>query len=329
MPPSNSRRTNNHHPRSSKASMKAMKPDVSPATTPSGYLYHGRRLLKFLCPLLVLLLLICYSLSPGSSLNQDGAYIKNSYGVFTYEIVNEYHHDPQAFTQGLVYAGNDTLYESTGLYGLSSVRKVHVQTGEVLQLHQMGRNYFGEGLTLLNHRLFQVAWKVTFGFIYDEDTLSSLGSFKHPMKDGWGLATDGKVLYGSDGTSTIYVMQPSTFKEETKFVVKDREKEVALLNELEYIDGELWANVWMKDCIVRISPKNGQVLGWILLHKLRSDLIAQGYKSIDVLNGIAWDRDNNRIFVTGKDWPKLYEVKIYPHEENFKDREDVWKRCQV
>lgn len=252
----------------------------------------------------------------------------NTYGVYTYEIVNEFNHDPTAFTQGLVYAGNDTLYESTGMYGSSSVRRVAVKSGEVLQLHQMEEKYFGEGLTLLNHRLFQVAWRVTFGFIYDESTLSLLDSFKHPMQDGWGLTTDGKVLYGSDGTSTIYVMQPSTFAEERKFMVKDGEKEITSLNELEYIDGELWANVWMKDCIVRISPKDGQVLGWILLHNLRGNLLAGGNK-LNVLNGIAWDQDRNRIYVTGKYWPKLYEIKVQPHSENLEDRKDVWKRCHI
>lgn len=249
--------------------------------------------------------------------------------MYTVEVVNEYNHDPQAFTQGLVYAENDTFYESTGMYGMSSVRKVHVKSGQVLQLHQMEGKYFGEGLTLLNHSLFQVAWRITSGFIYDVDSLSLLGSFKHPMKDGWGLATDGEVMYGSDGTSTIYVMQPTTFKEERRFLVRDQNKEITQLNELEYIDGELWANVWQTDCIVRISPDNGHVLGWILLHELRSNLLAHADKTIDVLNGIAWDQGQKRLFVTGKNWPKLYEIKVHLHSDGLKDREHVWKRCLV
>lgn len=254
---------------------------------------------------------------------------ENAYGIYTYEIVNEFHHDPKAFTQGLLFAGNETLCESTGMYGSSSVRKVKLHTGEVEQLHRMDRKYFGEGLTLMNGRLFQVAWLITSGFIYDEKSLTQLGTFKHSMKDGWGLATDGKVLYGSDGTSTIYVIQPQNFAELKRFIVKDQEKEIPRLNELEYVNDELWANVWMTNCIVRISPKNGRVLGWILLHSLRSNLLGKGYKGIDVLNGIAWDRDKNRIYVTGKYWPKIYEIKVHPDPEKFKNREDVWRRCGV
>ncbi|KAI5072002.1 hypothetical protein GOP47_0012108 [Adiantum capillus-veneris] len=270
------------------------------------------RLLTVLSALLFALLVIfAFLVSSRHVLHpkQDAQTAKNDYRVYTFDVVNEYDHDSFAFTQGLVYAGNDTLYESTGMYRSSSVRKVHVQSGKVLQLHQMEDKYFGEGLTLLDHRLFQVAWRITSGFIYDTDTLSRLGSFRHPMKDGWGLATDGKVIFGSDGTSTIYVMQPSTFKEEKRFLVKDQNKEITQLNELEYVDGELWANVWMTDCIVRISPLNGQVLGWILLHELKSNLLARSYKGVDVLNGIAWDNKQNRLFVTGKYWPKLYEIK--------------------
>lgn len=288
----------------------------------------GHHCLAILCPLLVFLLVIGYTASSFIK-TQENASAESKYGVYTYEIVNEFDHDPKAFTQGLVFATNDTLYESTGQYGQSSVRKVQVQTGEVQQLHQMDRKYFGEGLTLLKGRLYQVAWLITSGFIYDEKTLTMLDSFKHPMKDGWGLATDGKVLYGSDGSSTIYVMQPSTFAEERRFIVKDQEKEIQSLNELEYVHDELWANVWMKNCIVRISPKNGQVLGWILLHNLRSGLLARGYKNIDVLNGIAWDGDHDRTFVTGKYWPKLYEIKVHPHSENFMERQNIWNRCNV
>ncbi|MCO5548956.1 hypothetical protein L7F22_002420 [Adiantum nelumboides] len=176
-----------------------------------GVLRH--RLLTLLSALLVALLLIFAILvSSRHILKQDALNAKEDYRVYSFDVVNEYDHDPLAFTQGLVYADNDTLYESTGMYRSSSVRKVHVQSGKVLQLHRMDNKYFGEGLTLLDHRLFQVAWLITSGFIYDENTLSRLGSFRHPMKDGWGLSTDGKVIYGSDGTSTVYVMQPSSFK---------------------------------------------------------------------------------------------------------------------
>ncbi|KAK1295914.1 Glutaminyl-peptide cyclotransferase [Acorus calamus] len=227
-------------------------------------------------------------------------------------IVNEFPHDPTAFTQGLVYAGNDTLFESTGLYGQSSVRQVHLQTGKVILQHKMDDSKFGEGLTLLDGRLFQVTWLERIGFIYDQYNLSKLKSFTHQMQDGWGLATDGKVLYGSDGTSTLYQIDPMTLKVVGKDAVRYKDHEVSSLNELEYVNGEVLANVWQTDCIARISQKDGMVLGWILLHELRQGLFRSGHRGIDVLNGIAWDKDNNRLFVTGKLWPTLFEIKLRP-----------------
>ncbi|XP_061337799.1 glutaminyl-peptide cyclotransferase [Gastrolobium bilobum] len=235
-----------------------------------------------------------------------------SYEMVT--VVNEFPHDPEAFTQGLLYAGNDTLFESTGIYGKSSVRKVALRTGKVEDLQKMDDSLFGEGLTLLNNRLLQVTWLQKTGFIYDQKNLSKLGTFNHEMNDGWGLATDGKVLFGSDGSSTLYQLDPQTFKAVSKQVVYYKGHQVHNLNELEYINGEVWANVYLTDCIVRISPNDGGVLGWILLQNLRKELIEAGNNAIDVLNGIAWDseRERERIFVTGKLWPKLYEIKVSP-----------------
>ncbi|KAG5533801.1 hypothetical protein RHGRI_027857 [Rhododendron griersonianum] len=242
---------------------------------------------------------------------------------YSIEVVNEFPHDPRAFTQGLLYGGNDTLFESTGLRGQSSIRKVALQTGkvqvfskdyvlDVQALHKMDDSYFGEGLTLLGDRLFQVTWLENIGFIYDRNNFSKIEKFTHQMQDGWGLATDGKVLFGSDGTSTLYQIDPQTLKVVRKHTVKYKDHEVPNLNELEYINGEIWANVWETDCIARISYEDGIVLGWILLPNLRQGLLAAGSRNIDVLNGIAWDRDQNRIFVTGKLWPKLYEIKLQP-----------------
>lgn len=230
----------------------------------------------------------------------------------TFEVLNEFPHDQEAFTQGLQYGGNDTLYESTGLYGQSSVREVHLQTGKILKAHQMNHTDFGEGLALLDERLFQVTWRTNVGYIYDRLTISEVGSFHHPMIDGWGLTSDGENLFGSDGSSTIYYFDPLTFKEKHRVTVKYEGFDVSYLNELEYINGEVWANVWQSDCIVRISPKDGKVLGWIILHKLRKSLLSSGYKKIDVLNGIAWDAEKGRLFVTGKLWPKLYQIKLHP-----------------
>ncbi|RZB91879.1 Glutaminyl-peptide cyclotransferase [Glycine soja] len=223
------------------------------------------------------------------------------------------------YTRGLLYTGNDTLFESTGLYGESSVRKVALCTGKVDIIHKMDDSYFGEGLTLLNSRLFQVTWLRTNGFIYDPKHLSQIGTFNHDMNDGWGLATDGKVLFGSDGSSTLYQMiqtDPQTFKAVSKQVVYYKGHEVHNLNELEYINGEVWANVLPTDCIVRISPSDGSVLGWILLQDLKKELVEAGAISEDnILNGIAWDGEQKRIFVTGKLWPKLYEIKVSPIKE--------------
>ncbi|CAK8532574.1 unnamed protein product [Lathyrus sativus] len=230
----------------------------------------------------------------------------------TISVVNDFPHDPQAFTQGLIYAGNDTLFESTGLYKKSSVRKVALRTGKVEKLQKLDDSLFGEGLTLLSNRLIQVTWMQTNGFIYDLKNLSKLGTFNHDMKDGWGLATDGKVLFGSDGSSTLYQIDPQTFKAISKQVVFYKGHQVHNLNELEYINGEVWANVFTTDCIAKISPKDGGVVGWILLPNLRKELIEAGNNAIDVLNGIAWDAEQERIFVTGKLWPKLYEIKVSP-----------------
>lgn len=238
--------------------------------------------------------------------------LKSQVSYDTITVVNVFPHDPQAFTQGLVYDRNDTFFESTGLYGQSSVRKVALRTGKVEELQKMDSSLFGEGLTLLNNRLFQVTWLQKAGFIYDPKNLSKIGAFNHDMKDGWGLATDGKILFGSDGSSTLYQIDPQTFKAVSKQVVYDKGHQVHNLNELEYINGEVWANVFMTDCIVRISPNDASVLGWILLPNLRKELLQAGNNDIDVLNGIAWDAEQKRIFVTGKLWPKLYEIKVSP-----------------
>ncbi|KAL1813791.1 hypothetical protein ACET3Z_023856 [Daucus carota] len=231
---------------------------------------------------------------------------------YAIEVVNEFPHDPSAFTQGLLYGGNDTLYESTGLYHQSSLRKVDIGTGEILALHKMDSTYFGEGLTLFNDRLYQVTWLKKIGFIYDRNNFSKFQRFTHQMEDGWGLATDGEVLFGTDGSSTLYHIDPQNMKVLQKKVVTYNGHEVHNLNELEYINDEVWANVLQTDCIAKISPKDGVVREWILLHNLRKGLLADRRNNIDVLNGIAWDKEKNRIFVTGKLWPKLYEIKLHP-----------------
>ncbi|KAK9075350.1 hypothetical protein SSX86_003673 [Deinandra increscens subsp. villosa] len=231
--------------------------------------------------------------------------------ISSFQIVNEFPHDPAAFTQGLLYGGNDTLLESTGLHGRSSVREVDLQTGKINAVQNMDYSYFGEGLTLLGKRLYQVTWLGNTGFTYDRYNLTKFKKFTHGMKDGWGLATDGKILYGSDGSSSLYHLNPRTMKVMKEHVVKYKDHEVHNLNELEYINNEVWANIWQSDCIARISPVDGTVIGWVLLPELREELLSAGNR-IDVLNGIAWDEDKKRLFVTGKLWPKLYEIKLQP-----------------
>ncbi|KAE8680994.1 Glutaminyl-peptide cyclotransferase [Hibiscus syriacus] len=282
--------------------------------------FYPRKL--FVSVSIILLVFVILVLGVSSNTGND----HHSLQIYGFEIVNEFPHDPTAFTQGLVYAGNDTFFESTGLYGNSSVRRVAVKTGKVELLHKMADSYFGEGLTLLGERLFQVTWLTQTGFTYDRKNLQKLGQFTHEMEDGWGLATDGKIIYGSDGTSTLYEIDPQTLKVTRKHVIKFNGLKVRYLNELEYIEGEIWANVWQTDCIVRISPDNGKILGWILLPALREGLLAAGYNGIDVLNGIAWDGHKNRIFVTGKLWPKLYEIKLHPAKKHYNSG-DIEKLC--
>ncbi|KAJ4956271.1 hypothetical protein NE237_013054 [Protea cynaroides] len=279
----------------------------SPAMASPDYLFVWRRRF-FLIPLF---LVLCFPVTIFIT-SKFSLFEAPSTQIYSIEVLNEFPHDPKAFTQGLLYGGNDTLFESTGLYDKSSVRKVVLQTGKVEVLNKMDASYFGEGLTLLGERLFQLTWLKKTGFIYDRYNLSRLGKFTHQMQDGWGLATDGKILFGSDGTSTLYQLDPHTFKVIGKTAIRYNGHEVHNLNELEYVNGEMWANVWQTDCIARISCRDGNILGWILLQNLRSSLLAAGYSAIDVLNGIAWDGEKNRIFVTGKEWPKLYEIKLHP-----------------
>lgn len=248
-----------------------------------------------------------WNASPRTSLKTS-----KSVQIYTGDVVNEFHHDRKAFTQGLLYWKNDTLYESTGLYGQSSLRRVALRTGKVEAEYKMDDASFGEGLTLLGERLYQLTWLRQLGFIYDRNNLSKLATFTHQMNDGWGLATDGKIFFGSDGSSTLFHIDPQTMKVIQKQTIRYEGHEVHNLNELEFVKGEVWANVWQADCIARISPGDGTVVGWILLHNLRERLIAAGEKGIDVLNGIAWDSNKQRIFVTGKLWPKLYEIKLQP-----------------
>jgi glutamine cyclotransferase len=224
---------------------------------------------------------------------------------YGYEVVHAYHHDPLAFTQGLLYS-NGVLYEGTGLEEESSIRKVKLETGEVLQKRAVPA-VFGEGIVLWKDKLLELTWKHQLGFIYDLATFEPKGRFDYPG-EGWGLTTDGKRIIMSDGSAQLRFWEPDTLKETGRITVTDDGRPINELNELEYIKGEIWANVWQTDRIARIDPASGKVTGWIdltgiLPRQERTDLT-------DVLNGIAYDAAGDRIFVTGKRWPKLFEIRL-------------------
>lgn len=223
----------------------------------------------------------------------------------TYQVVKSYPHDRQAFTQGLVYA-DGVLYEGTGLNGQSAIRKVRLENGEVLQQHRLDDKYFGEGIAVWDRTIVQLTWQSEIGFVYDRDTLKPLKTFRY-SGEGWGLTHDGTRLIMSDGSATIRFLDPKTLGETGRITVRDGALPIKNLNELEFVKGELFANVYQTDRIVRFSPKTGQVHGWIDLSGLLSPREAVG---VDVLNGVAYDAAGDRLFVTGKLWPKVFEIRI-------------------
>lgn len=222
--------------------------------------------------------------------------------VYTYEVVNRYPHAPDAFTQGLVYEGG-RLYESTGLYGSSSLREVDLQTGAVLRRVDVPAQYFAEGMTLFQGRIFQLTWQHQIGFIYDPATFAKIGEFFY-TGEGWGLTHDAQHLIMSDGTNRIRFLDPATFQVVRSIEVFNQGSPLTNLNELEYINGEIYANIWLTDWIVRIDPSNGAITAWIDLTGLRT--------GGDVLNGIAWDVATGQLLVTGKLWPWLYRINLVP-----------------
>lgn len=225
--------------------------------------------------------------------------------VSGYTVVATYPHDPEAFTQGLLYR-DGLLYESTGLNGQSSLREVRLETGQVLRQRDVEPQYFAEGLARWNNRLIQLTWQSHTGFVYDLGTFDPIRSFSYPG-EGWGLTSGGGQLIMSDGTPAIRFLDPETFTEIRRITVTDAGRPIANLNELELVRGEIYANVWQSDRIVRIDPDSGRVLGWIDLSGLLP--AADRVQPIDVLNGIAYDEAGDRLFVTGKLWPKLFEIK--------------------
>jgi len=226
---------------------------------------------------------------------------------YRYEVLQTYPHDPGAFTQGLVYH-DGFLYESTGLLGQSTLRKVELDTGAILQLHTLPDEVFGEGLTLLNRRLYQVTWQSHLGFVYDQDTFEVLKTFEYPT-EGWGLAHDGQRLIMSNGSATLHFLDPETLEETGRLEVTDPAgNPVPRLNELEVIQGQLYANIWPTDRIARIDLHTGRVTAWIDLAGLLD--VFNLSQPVDVLNGIAYDAQGDRILVTGKWWPTLFHIRL-------------------
>ena len=226
--------------------------------------------------------------------------------TYSYKVKNTWPHDRRAYTQGLIFL-DGILWESTGQYGASSLRKVELKTGKVIKQISVPRQYFAEGMTVFHNKVFQLTWQEQKGFIYDPETFQKQSEFTY-SGEGWGLTHDGQSLIMSDGTNQIRFLDPSTFKTTRTISVFERGVPVDKLNELEYIDGEIYANIWQTDRIVRIDPKAGKILGWIDLTGLLKTKDRSGEE--DVLNGIAYDEAGKRLFVTGKMWPKLFEIEI-------------------
>jgi glutamine cyclotransferase len=230
---------------------------------------------------------------------------------YTFLVVRQYPHDSSAFTQGLA-CRNGYFYEGTGLTGQSSLRQVRISTGEVVRKLNLPPAIFGEGITLLNNQVVQLTWLSKTGFVYDLKDFHLLRNFSY-SGEGWGLATDGHDLFMSDGSSEIRVLDSKTFTEKRRIKVRDNAHPVEQLNELEFVEGEIFANVWHTDRIARLSPRTGQVLGWIDLTTLLSPVYQVSPEA--VLNGIAYDSRNKRLFVTGKLWPQIFEIKLLPKRQ--------------
>lgn len=228
--------------------------------------------------------------------------------VYGFIVKNTYPHDPQAFTQGLFFRDGQ-LFETTGLTGRSTLRRLDLKTGKVLQKADLPANVFGEGSTAVGNTILGLTWQSKTGYVFDARTFTMKGQFSYEG-EGWGLASDAQYVYMSDGSASIRVLDPVSLKEVRRVQVTAEGKPIDSLNELEVVDGELYANVWGTDVIARIDPGSGKVTGWIDLSNLLPRE-KRGTNSADaVLNGIAWDGKHKKLYVTGKFWPKLFEIEL-------------------
>lgn len=260
------------------------------------------------CRPVLLVLLAIIPFAPVAAIGLD-ATPGSTAPVWGYRVVAEYPHDSDAYTQGLVI-DDGTLFEGTGLEGRSTLRRVDLQTGEVRQSRPLDAEHFGEGVAVMGDRIYQLTWLTGLCFVYDRETFDVRETFTYETQ-GWGLTTDGEHLIMSDGGNRLVFRDPQTFAEVGQVEVRDGGTPVSGLNELEYIDGEVWANVYTTDRIVRIDPANGAVTGWIDLTGLLAPEDHPG-REVDVLNGIAHNPETGQIFVTGKLWPTLFEIELAP-----------------
>lgn len=270
---------------------------------------------------ILLVSLACNGSQMANNSNKSNNIVNNNAGgkipIYSAEIVRTFPHDPKAFTQGLVFH-NGFFYEGTGGYRksdefASSLRKVEIETGKVLQKFELADEYFGEGITILNGKIYQLTWQENTAFVYDLNDFKLLKQLRYAGQ-GWGLTHDGTNLIMSDGTHVIRVVNPENFETiRTIAVMDEKGKPVMEINELEYIKGEIWANIWQKGMILRIDPASGKILGKIDLEQLDKEQ-RKNDRNADVLNGIAYDETNDRIFITGKKWKNIFEIKLKPKE---------------
>jgi len=252
--------------------------------------------------LIVLLVGLFVALSNlGKSANNGGPL------QYTYSVIHIYPHDVNAFTEGLVWS-DGYLYESTGLYGSSTLRRVDLATGKVLKEFSLGSQYFGEGITIVNDSIIQLTWQEHLGFVYDKASFALLKDFAYST-EGWGLTYNGTYLIMSDGSNHLYFLNPLTFQRVGQVQVLDGSSPVTNINELEYVNGDVFANIFLQQKIAIINIQTGQIKAWIDLTGIQD---TSGFNSEMVLNGIAYNNQSNQLFITGKDWPSLFEIKIIP-----------------
>ena len=254
---------------------------------------------------LLLLVIFCYCKNNNDAIDKDTQDTK----IPTYrpEIYNQYPHDQAAFTQGLLYT-DGFLYESTGKLNSSTLRKIDLESGSIINEYKLAANYFAEGITLYGNKIIQLTWRSKIGFVYDKDSFELIEEFHYPT-EGWGITYDGRYLIMSDGSEILYYHDPESFQQIKQITVKENNIPVRRLNELEYIKGNIYANIWGSDRIAIINPQ-GSVIGWIDLEGIL--LASECSESIDVLNGIAYDIENNKMYITGKNWCRLFEIELVP-----------------